>query len=78
MVVVTEVSATWEEVVIRVNSSQLDYNDDLAKVEETAVTYTDNSLFTSFKLLSLLTVYDEIDSELAQPIRLQNSWKKPS
>ena len=63
MVVVTEVSATWEEVVIRVNSSQLDYNDDFAKVEETAVTYTVNSLFTSFKLLSLLTVYDEIDSD---------------
>ena len=63
MVVVTEVSATWEEVVIRVNSSQLDYNDDFAKVEETAVTYTDNSLFTSFKLLSLFTVYDEIDSD---------------
>lgn len=63
MVVVTEVSATWEEVVIRVNSSQLDYNDDFAKVEETAVTDTDNSLFTSFKLLSLLTVYDEIDSD---------------
>lgn len=63
MVVVTKVSATWEEVVIRVNSSQLDYNDDFAKVEERAVTYTDNSLFTSFKLLSLLTVYDEIDSD---------------
>ena len=63
MVVVTEVSATWEEVVIRVNSSQLYYNDDFAKVEETAVTDTDNSLFTSFKLLSLLTVYDEIDSD---------------
>lgn len=63
MVVVTKVSATWEEVVIRVNSSQLDYNDDFAKVEETAVTDTDNSLFNSFKLLSLLTVYDEIDSD---------------